>query len=146
MSCTIKDSQDVTDICKRQFKKASAPGTVVTRDTPLRPTWSDATIQLVFMKIEDELRASGCGPKSITGSDLDDPDKVGKTVGSLADHLFDDLTDAATSSYLRGYRDASRHMMQHVLTHFSKRGESAKLKGKRSPASKGKKRSAKKLS
>jgi hypothetical protein len=146
MSCTIKDSQDVTDICKGQFRKASDPGTVVTRDTPLRPTWGDATIQLVFMKIEDELRAGGCGLKSITGSDLDDPDKIGKTIGSLADHLFDDLTDVATSSYLRGYRDASRHMMQQVLTHFAERAESAKLKGKHSPASKGEKRFAKKLS
>src|SRR5690349_5267359 len=128
MSCTLKDSQDLTDICKRQFKKASAPGTVVTRDTPLRPTWSEVTIRLVFIKIEGDLRAAGCGLKSITASDLGDPDKVGKTVGTLADHLFDDLTDAATASYLRGYQDASKHMLRHVLTHFSARTEPTKLK------------------
>ena len=146
MSCTLKDSQDLTDICKRQFKNASAPGTVVTRDTPLRPTWNDITIRFVFSKIEADLRAAGCGLKSITAGDLDDPDKVGKTVGSLADHLFDDLTDAATASYLRGYRDASKQMLRQVLTHFSPAAQPAKLGAKKPRAGKGKKRSAKKLS
>jgi hypothetical protein len=143
MSCTLKNSQDVTDICKEEFRSASEPGTVVTRDTPLS-TWSDDTIQLVFIKIENRLRSHGCGLKTITGSDLGDPDKVGKTVGSLADALFDDLTDLAIASYVRGYRDASTHLLRHVLTHFAPRGGAPK--SRRSKARKGKKRTAKRRS
>jgi len=150
----------VRQIVVDNFKKSSAASAVITLETPLS-RWDGLKLRGIFIGIENDILNKGNHLGSLSVADVENSDKVGKKVGSLADAVHGDLKPAppagmpahslaavaaSTGSgerdgtqYLTGYRDATLD----IIRSLQKRARNRKAKAKKSRLH-GKPRSAEK--